>query len=133
VNQARPELEETSDELRGLIAEHNQLDAELYRFARKRFEEESPSSEDLAADAEELRRLSIRVTAEGDAYAAGKKDRVAAKKAARETRRAAARAERADQPKTEKKKKADRPRKPRTKQKRGGGDGGEAQPASGLT
>ena len=38
VNQTRPQLEETSDQIRQLIAEHNQLDAELYRFARERFD-----------------------------------------------------------------------------------------------
>ncbi len=73
VNQTRPQLEETSDELRGLIAEHNQLDAELYRFARERFDSESPSPEELAADGEELRQLSIAVTAAGEARRAGRR------------------------------------------------------------
>jgi Sulfotransferase domain len=35
VSQKRPPLDETSDELRALIAEHNPLDVELYRFARE--------------------------------------------------------------------------------------------------
>jgi hypothetical protein len=116
VNQTRPQLEETSDELRGLIAEHNQLDAELYRFARERFDSESPSAEELAADGEELRQLSIAVTAEGEAYRAGKKDRKAAARAAREereTKRAAVRAERADR-KSQQKSREDRQKKPRT-------------------
>ena len=73
VNQTRPQVEETSDELRGLIAEHNQLDAELYRFARERFDSESPSPEELAADGEELRQLSLAVTAAGEEHKAGKK------------------------------------------------------------
>ena len=126
VNQARPRLEETSDELRRLIAEHNQLDAELYRFARERFDSESPSPEELAADGEELRQLSIAVTAAAEAHRAGSKDRKAARKAAREkreTKRAAVRAERADR-KTQQKSREGKPRKSRT------GQGQKQEPAS---
>ncbi len=118
VNHTRPQVEETSDELRGLIAEHNQLDAELYRFARERFDSESPSPEELAAEGEELRQLSIAVTAAGEEHKAGKRDRKAASRAAREereTKRAAVRAERADR-KTQQKSREGKPRKSRTGQ-----------------
>jgi hypothetical protein len=98
VSQRRPQLDETSDELRALVAEHNTLDSELYRFARERFDSESPSPEELATDGEELRQLSLPVTAEGEAHKATKKERTAARRAsreAREARRDAVRAERA--------------------------------------
>jgi len=38
VSTKRPTIEETSRELRELVAEHNALDIELYRFARELFE-----------------------------------------------------------------------------------------------
>jgi hypothetical protein len=88
VSQKRPPLAETSDELRGLIAEYNALDVELYRFARERFEEEAPSPSELAADVEELRERSEKVTEETE------KER-AAKKEANKGRRPAERAARA--------------------------------------
>ena len=42
-SQKRPCLDDDSDGLHQLIAEYNALDVELYRFARERFEDESPS------------------------------------------------------------------------------------------
>jgi hypothetical protein len=36
VSQKRPPLDETPDELRELVAEHNAMDMELYRFTRAR-------------------------------------------------------------------------------------------------
>jgi hypothetical protein len=119
VNHTRPQVEETSDELRALIAEHNQLDAELYRFARERFDSESPSPEELAADGEELRQLSLAVTAAGEEHKAGKRDRKTAARAAREereTKRAAVRAERADR-KSQQKSREGKSRKSRSGQK----------------
>ena len=86
VNRERPSLEETTDELRGLIAEHNALDVELYEFARDRFEETAPASEVLAGEVEELRRLSIAVTEEGEALRASKRSLRAARIAKREAR-----------------------------------------------
>ena len=86
VNPQRPSLEESADELRALIAEHNALDVELYRFARHRFEESAPAPDELAAEVEELRRLSIAVTAEGEALKASRPSLRAAKIAAREAR-----------------------------------------------
>jgi hypothetical protein len=86
VSQQRPSLDETAEELRALIAEHNALDVELYRFARRLFEDTAPAAEDLAGEAEELRRLSIEVSAEGDAHKAGRPSRRAAKLAAKKAR-----------------------------------------------
>ena len=97
VSKARPPLEETSDELRELVAERNAMDIELYRFAREQFDAAAPAPEELAEEAEELRRLSVAVTEEGDAHKATKGDRRAAKKASREerqTRRAETRSKR---------------------------------------
>ena len=65
VSQKRPSLGETPDELRELIAEHNALDIELYRFARERFDQEAPPSEELAADVQELRSMSVAATEAG--------------------------------------------------------------------
>jgi Sulfotransferase domain len=62
VSQKRPPLDETSDELRALIADHNTLDVELYRFARERFEAEAPPPGELDPEVEELRARSIEVT-----------------------------------------------------------------------
>ena len=98
VNLTRPQAEEIPAELLGLIAEHNALDLELYRVARELFEESAPAAGELQREAEELRRLSVAVTAEGEAHKATKGERVAAKKArhaARETARAATNANRA--------------------------------------
>jgi hypothetical protein len=124
VSQRRPQLGETPDQLRQLVAEHNAMDVELYRFARERFEASAPAPGDLAKDVEELKQLSVPVTAEGEAHKAGKGERAAAKRAARaerEARRAATRAERAaakettePKAKKEKKQKKARDKKPRT-------------------
>ena len=62
VSQTRPPLDDVSDDLRDLIAEHNALDVELYRFAQERFEQEFPSSSELADDVRELRARSAEVT-----------------------------------------------------------------------
>ena len=86
VNPQRPSLEESTDELRALIAEHNALDVELYRFARHRFEESAPAPDELASEVEELRRLSIAVTAEGEALKASRPSLRATKIAEREAR-----------------------------------------------
>jgi hypothetical protein len=86
VNEARPGLEETPAELRQLIADHNVLDAELYRFARERFEQEAPPPEELADEVEELRRLRVPLAEEGQARERGKRAVWAAKRAAREAR-----------------------------------------------
>ena len=66
---------DTSPELRELIAEHNALDLELYRFAREHFDETAPAPDELADDAEELRRLSTAITSEVDARRAVTKNR----------------------------------------------------------
>ena len=98
VSQKRPPLEETSEELRELVAEHNAMDVELYRFAREQFESTAPAPDELAADVDELRRVSVAVTAEREAHRATKKDRKTAKRAAhadREAQRALRKAERA--------------------------------------
>jgi hypothetical protein len=97
VSKRRPPLEETPAELRDLVAEHNAMDVELYRFAHEQFEASAPAPAKLAKDVEELRQLSIAVTEEGEVHKAGKRDRRSAKKSAREerdSRRAATRAER---------------------------------------
>jgi 16S rRNA (guanine(527)-N(7))-methyltransferase RsmG len=74
VSQKRPSLEVTSDGLRELIAEHNALDIELYRFARQRFEEDSPSASDLADDVQELRARSAEVTRAAEQARAAKQE-----------------------------------------------------------
>ena len=145
VSQRRPPLEETPAELRELVAEHNAMDIELYRFARERFDATAPPPEEFAEEGEELRRLSVAVTAEGEAHKATKKDRKAAKVAAhqeREDRRAEQRAERAATKGTaesgaapdEKRKKEKNGKKTREKGKKGragrskeSGDGAEPE------
>jgi len=128
VSQKRPPLDETPAELRELIAEHNAMDIELYRFGRDQFDAAAPAPGKLAQETEELRQLSVAVTAEGEAHKATRGERAAAKKAAREerdVRRAALRAERAakqDKPQKEKRektkeKKEKKEKKPRTKEK----------------
>jgi hypothetical protein len=82
VSKRRPPLEETSGELRDLIVEHNNLDVELYAFARARFDEEAPAPEELAADVEELRRRSAEVTEAGDAARIDRKESYKAAKRA---------------------------------------------------
>lgn len=67
VSWRRPQLEETSAELRELVAEHNALDVELYRFARERFEETAPAPGELAGEIEQLRARSAEITEEGEA------------------------------------------------------------------
>jgi hypothetical protein len=55
----RPAVDEIPDEQRALIAEHNRLDAELYRFGLELFEDAvAASDEGFAADVERLRALS---------------------------------------------------------------------------
>src|SRR6185436_15481759 len=66
VSQKRPSLADTPAELRELIAEHNALDAELYRFARELFEREAPTPDELASEVTELRRLSAEATEVGE-------------------------------------------------------------------
>lgn len=134
VSQKRPPLEETSDELRTLVAEANAMDMELYRFAREQFDASAPAPSTLAKDVAELKELSVSVTAEGEAHKASKGDRVAARKAARaerEARRAQTRAERAGrkdpkeqaEPKEKKEKKSRaKPRKARPAEPQAGGE-----------
>jgi hypothetical protein len=56
---ARPSVEDIPGEQRALIAEHNRLDSELYRFAVELFEDAIATSDDGFADeVEELRALS---------------------------------------------------------------------------
>jgi hypothetical protein len=86
VSQKRPPLDETSDKLRAMIAEYNALDVELYRLARERFEAEAPSPSELAADVEELRERSVKVTEEAERERAAKKE---ANKGRRRAERAA--------------------------------------------
>ena len=62
VSTKRPPIEETSRELRELVAEHNSLDVELYRFARELFEQSAPPPDELTDDIAELRRRSVEVT-----------------------------------------------------------------------
>ena len=90
VSQKRPPLAETSDELQALIAEYNAMDVELYRFARERFEQEAPSPSELAADVEELRTRSVKVTEEAE-------KKRSAKQEANKARRRAERAQRASE------------------------------------
>jgi hypothetical protein len=85
VSQKRPPLEETSDELRALIAEHNSLDVELYRFARERFDEEAPASSELEHEVAELRAGSAKVTSVAEEARTAKKE---AGRAARRRRKA---------------------------------------------
>jgi hypothetical protein len=143
VSGRRPPLDETSDELRELIAEHNVMDIELYRAAREQFDATAPTPDELDEEAEELRRLSVAVTADAVAHRAGKADRKAAKKAERverETRRAELRAERAaakqkkqdtgkkEKGKKEKQQKEKTPKKARTKEKPRPGRSTPAEP-----
>ena len=86
VSQKRPSLSETPDELRELIAEHNALDIELYRFARERFDREAPPSEELAADVQELRSMSVAATEAGQ-NAREEQSRPETAEASREARR----------------------------------------------
>jgi hypothetical protein len=67
VSWRRPQLGETSPELRELVGEHNALDVELYRFARERFEETAPAPGELADEIEQLRARSAEITEEGEA------------------------------------------------------------------
>jgi hypothetical protein len=105
VSKKRPALEETSPELRELVAEHNALDLELYRFARELFDESAPPPAELTDEVEELRRRSAEVTetaiAERGAKAAA--NRATGRKQGRHARRAreAAQAERAKESKAE--------------------------------
>ena len=131
VNPQRPSLEESTDDLRALIAEHNAVDVELYRFARDRFQESAPAPHDLAPEVEELRRLSIAVTAEGEALKASRPSLRAAKMAerkARVERRASARAGRAAKAASETQRESTpRARKPR--RARGTEEGESSSPA----
>jgi hypothetical protein len=54
VNANRPSVEEATDEQRALIAAHNQLDVELYAWARSRFDAAAAARDDLTALAETL-------------------------------------------------------------------------------
>jgi hypothetical protein len=61
----RPTVNEITDEQRALIAEHNQLDAELYSFGLGLFDDAfARADEAFAADAETLRAASAAVDAE---------------------------------------------------------------------
>jgi hypothetical protein len=88
VSRKSPPRDETSDELRALIAEHNQLDIELYRFARERFEKEAPPPGELDAVVQDLRARSVEVT---EAAQKEKAARKGAGKADRRTRKAKSR------------------------------------------
>ena len=96
VSKKRPALEETSPELRKLVAEHNALDVELYRFARELFEESAPPAAELAEQVEELRRRSAEVTEKATAERAAKAaaNRATGTKQGRHARRAESKAER---------------------------------------
>ena len=84
VNEHGPGEDGAAPQLRELIAEHNALDLELYRFARERFEETAPSPDELERDADELRRRSIQLIAIREAERkAAKTARVAAERAAK--------------------------------------------------
>jgi Sulfotransferase domain len=130
VSQKRPPLDETPAELRELVAENNAMDIELYRFAREQFDAAAPAPRSLAKDVVELKKLSVAVTAEGEAHRATKGDRRTAKKAAREereARRAETRAERsAAKGSTATKEK--KGKKSREKQKAGKGGETPAEP-----
>ena len=86
VSTKRPPIEETSRELRELVAEHNALDVELYRFARELFEESAPPPDELTDEVAELRRRSVEVT---EASAAQRKTRKEQGKQKRRDRKAA--------------------------------------------
>jgi hypothetical protein len=90
VSQRRPPLGETAADMRELIAEHNALDVELYKFARELFEEAAPAPGELAEEVEELRRRSAQVTEDAEAARIVKKEEGKA-------RRRAERAEQATQ------------------------------------
>jgi Sulfotransferase domain len=88
VSQKRPPLDETSAELRGLVAESNALDVELYRFARERFDAEAPAPGELDQEVQELRRRSIEITEAAQAVrAASKEEGKARRKGKRAERR----------------------------------------------
>jgi hypothetical protein len=63
----RSRLDEPTPELVELIAEHNALDAELYRFARERFDENAPPPGELQREVEELRRRNLQHSAASEA------------------------------------------------------------------
>ena len=63
VNEHGPGEDGAAPQLRELIAEHNALDLELYRYARERFEETAPSPDELAQETDELRQRSIQLSA----------------------------------------------------------------------
>ena len=86
VSTKRPPIEETSRELRELVAEHNALDIELYRFARELFEESAPPPDELTDEVAELRRRSVEVT---EASAAQREARKEQGKQRRRDRKAA--------------------------------------------
>ena len=86
VSTKRPPIEETSPELRELVAEHNALDIALYRFARELFEESAPPSDELTDEVAELRRRSVEVT---EASAAQRETRKEQGKQKRRDRKAA--------------------------------------------
>lgn len=59
INPDRPTVEQICDAQRSLIAESNQLDAELYEFAKDLFDKAVATADDgLSTDAEALRKLS---------------------------------------------------------------------------
>jgi hypothetical protein len=65
VSEDRPRVEDIPAEQRELIAEHNHLDAELYRFGLELFEEALAAwGRDLTDDVEELRAVSTDANAE---------------------------------------------------------------------
>jgi hypothetical protein len=75
-----PQLEGAGARLRELICEQNQLDLELYRYARDRFDAEVETEENLDAATEELRRLASPMDEENRLE---RKDKKAARRAAR--------------------------------------------------
>ena len=82
MEQRAPGLDETAPELIELIAEHNALDAELYRFARERFDDNAPPPGELEREIEELRRRNLQYSAESEAKRLAERTaKVAAKKA----------------------------------------------------
>jgi Sulfotransferase domain len=89
VSQKRPPLDQTSDELRALVAEHNALDVELFRFARERFEQESPATSELAEEVQELRTRSEEVTEAAEKARQAKMEANRARERAEKTERAA--------------------------------------------
>ena len=96
VSMKRPPLEETSAELRELVSEHNALDVELYRFARRQFDKSAPTPGELDSEVKELRRRSAEIT---EAVTA---QRSAKTKAERRTgRKRERRAQRAEAPEAE--------------------------------